>query len=91
MGHGPEVTILGNAGIGPARVILKEVGGQLKFIGMVSHDQSRSKLHIGYQDHFRVLPQIRICEGIQLTLAILQILFYFTLFLVLLVVRALFQ
>ena len=48
----------GNPGKGPARVILQEKNGQLKFKGVVSHDQSRPLKSKGSYDHFQVLPSV---------------------------------
>jgi len=48
----------GNPGRGPARVIVQEKRGQLKFKGVVAHDQSRPQGAPGANDHFRKLPTI---------------------------------
>jgi hypothetical protein len=40
---------------GPARVILKKnIFGQLKFKGVVAHDQNRLPQTLGYNDHFKI-------------------------------------
>jgi len=43
---------------GPARVIMKEKNGKLKFKGVVAHDQSRPHGSTGANDHFRVKGKI---------------------------------
>ena len=44
---------------GPARIILHNKGGlgELKYGGVVSHDQSRGAKHAGVSDHFRIARQ----------------------------------
>ncbi|KAF9524582.1 hypothetical protein CPB83DRAFT_860929 [Crepidotus variabilis] len=41
---------------GPARVLLQEHKGKLKFKGVVAHDQSRAHGSKGAHDHFKVKP-----------------------------------
>jgi hypothetical protein len=39
---------------GPARIVLHHKDGELKYAGVVSHDQSRGANHAGVHDHFRI-------------------------------------
>jgi len=41
--------------VGPARIIMHhEKDGSMKFVGVVSHDQSRLAGHDGVYDHFKI-------------------------------------